>query len=70
MRCFISTSGPLLAMVFLAIGVALGAAIAGFVIDEYDVHTGFMVALLSSVFVLLTALFVQKLHKQVDVNFV
>lgn len=48
----------------LGIGVALGAAMAGFVIDEYSVQSGFMVALLSSVFVLFTALFVQKLQKR------
>ena len=40
---------------------------AGFVIDEYNVHAGFMVALLSSIFVLLTALFVQKLQKRIEV---
>lgn len=51
----------------LGIGVALGAAMAGFVIDEYNVHAGFMVALLSSIFVLLTALFVQKLQKRIEV---
>jgi predicted MFS family arabinose efflux permease len=51
----------------LGIGVALGAAMAGFVIDEYSVHSGFMVALLSSVFVLLTALFVQRLQKRIEV---
>ena len=51
----------------LGIGVALGAAMVGFVIDEYNVHAGFMVALLSSIFVLLTALFVQKLQKRIEV---
>lgn len=51
----------------LGIGVALGAAMAGFVIDEYNVRAGFMVALLSSIFVLLTALFVQKLQKRIEV---
>lgn len=46
----------------LGIGVALGAAVAGYVIDQFSVSTGFMVALLSSVFVLLMTGFIQKLQ--------
>ncbi|GAA5096318.1 MFS transporter [Wohlfahrtiimonas larvae] len=42
----------------LGIGVALGAAMAGFVIDLYSVSAGFAVALLSSISVLCTAVYI------------
>lgn len=52
----------------LGIGVALGAAMAGFVVDEYSVSAGFAVALLSSICVLLTAIFVQRLQNRIENN--
>ncbi len=48
----------------LGIGVALGAAIAGYVIDEYSIRAGFSTAFLSSVFILLTAFFIFNFQKR------
>lgn len=45
----------------LGIGVALGGAMAGFVIDEFNISTGFMVALLASLFVFFMALLIYKI---------
>ncbi len=42
----------------LGIGVAMGAAMSGYIIDEYNIRAGFTIALLSSVFILLTAFFI------------
>lgn len=53
----------------LGIGVALGAALAGFIIDAYTISAGFAVALLSSVIILLVTLFIQKLHKNKELHY-
>lgn len=45
----------------LGIGVALGAALVGIVIDQLNIHTGFMIALLASLFVFLMAIFIDKM---------
>ena len=42
----------------LGIGVALGAAMTGSIIDEFSIGSGFMVAMLSSVFVLLMSILI------------
>lgn len=47
----------------LGIGVALGAAITGFIIDEFSIGSGFMVAMLASILVLTMAYLIYK-HTQ------
>lgn len=47
----------------LGIGVALGAAFAGMVIDAFDISSGFMIAIIASLGVFMMALFILKSHK-------
>lgn len=47
----------------LGIGVALGAAMTGFIIDEFSIDSGFMVAMLSSMLVLLMAMLIYQKTK-------
>lgn len=53
----------------LGIGVAFGAAMTGYIIDEYSVKDGFAVALLSSVFGLAITIFIQKLQDKIKVGY-
>lgn len=52
----------------LGIGVALGAAIAGIVIDEFNIHTGFMVALGASLWVVFMAYSIYKITGQTIIH--
>ena len=47
----------------LGIGVALGAAFAGMVIDAFDISSGFMIAIIASLGVFMMALLILKSHK-------
>ncbi len=47
----------------LGIGVALGAAFAGVVIDAFDISSGFMIAIIASLGVFMMALLILKSHK-------
>ena len=47
----------------LGIGVTLGAAFAGMVIDAFDISSGFMIAIIASLGVFMMALFILKSHK-------
>ncbi|HIW07005.1 MAG TPA: MFS transporter [Candidatus Ignatzschineria merdigallinarum] len=52
----------------LGIGVALGAAMAGFVIDEKSISAGFMVALLAAIFVFSMAFWIYKITTKVSAH--
>ena len=47
----------------LGIGVALGAAFAGMMIDAFDISSGFMIAIIASLGVFMMALLILKSHK-------